>query len=136
MASTILQEKEILIQLARSWNNLDTCFIEPLLAVDFIYESQWALIPLQGKIRFITYLKAKFEAIKSEIKSGSMTVTAEIAHHPLISDRPCIVLTQKSETEFRQVTVLVNCSGEKLKRIDVCFIPDPAKAKLSGRIPK
>lgn len=37
----IYLEIEYLRKLARSWNNLETSFIENELAADFIYESQW-----------------------------------------------------------------------------------------------
>jgi hypothetical protein len=37
----IYQEAETLRHLVESWNNLDTSFIDKVLADDFIYESQW-----------------------------------------------------------------------------------------------
>ena len=129
------QEIDNLRQLAKSWNNLDTKFIETILADDFIYESQWVLVPIVGRKPFLTYLASKFEAIKTAMQSEPMTITAELAMHPAIYNRPCIVLSQISSKEITQVSLLINLQQGKIKQIDVCFIPDPAKANLSGEIP-
>lgn len=132
----IKQETNILRQLAKSWNNLDTSFIEPVLADDFIYESQWVLTPIKGKGKFLSYLQSKFIAIKTAMQLQTMTVTAEIALHPSMQNRPCIVLTQITSDGIRQVSLLIKTQERKIKRIDVCFIPDPTEAKLTGEFPK
>lgn len=130
------QETNTLRQLAKSWNNLDTSFIETELADDFIYESQWVLTPIEGKSEFLSYLHSKFTAIKTAMQSQTMTITAEIALHPAMQNRPCIVLTQITSEGIRQVSVLINIQERKIKRIDVCFIPDPTEAELTGEFPK
>ncbi|MCC6448331.1 MAG: hypothetical protein IT215_06580 [Chitinophagaceae bacterium] len=129
-------EIELLRYLAKSWNNLDVSFIEEILTDDFIYESQWVLNPLVGKQQFLSYLNAKFSAIKKVRNTQVMTVSAEMAFHKDISERPCLILSQITNSGIRQVSVLVESVGNKLKRIDVCFIPDPSKALLTGEIPK
>lgn len=130
------QETNILRQLAKSWNNLDTSFIENKLADDFIYESQWVFTPIEGKGNFLSYLHSKFTSIKNAMRSKKMTVTAELALHPSMQNRPCIILTQITSEGIRRVSVLINVQGEKIRRIDVCFIPDPTEAKLTGEFPK
>ncbi len=130
------QETKILRQLAKSWNNLDTSFIEPVLARNLIYESQWVLIPIEGKRAFILYLHSKFTAIKLAMQFEHMTVSAELALHPSLQNRPCIVLTQITKQRITQVSVLVKVQERKIERIDICFIPDPADAVLSGEFPK
>jgi hypothetical protein len=132
----INQETETLRQLAKSWNNLDTSFIEKELADDFIYESQWGLIPIEGKGEFLSYLNSKFIAIKTAMQLQTMTVTAEIALHPSIQYRPCIVLTQITSEGISKVSLLIKIQESKIKRLDVCFIPDPSEAKLTGEFPK
>lgn len=136
MSKMIYQHKELLRKLAKSWNNLDISFIEKELADDFIYESQWVLTPIEGKRGFLSYLHSKFTAIKTAMQLQTMTVTAEIALHPSIQNRPCIVLTQITQEGIRQVSVLVKIQAKKIKRIDVCFIPDPSEAELTGEFPK
>lgn len=132
----IYQETETLRQLAKSWNNLDTSFIERELADDFIYESQWVLTPIEGKKEFLSYLHSKFTAIKNAMQSQTMTVTAELALQPSMHNKPCIVLTQITSEEIRQVSVVIKIQERKIKRIDVCFIPDPTEAELTGEFPK
>ena len=132
----VYQETETLRKLAKSWNNLDTSFIESELADDFIYESQWVLTPIEGKKEFLSYLQSKFTAIKKAMQSQTMTVTAELALHPSMQNKPCIVLSQITEEGIRQVSILVNIQQSKIKRIDVCFIPDPTEAELTGEFPK
>ena len=130
------QETEFLRQLARSWNNLDTTFIEPILANNFTYKSQWVLVPIEGKKLFLSYLHSKFEAIKSEMQKEPMTITAEIAFHPDMQNKPCIVLTQITGEIIIQVSLLIKIEQKKIKNIDVCFIPDPTEAELTGEFPK
>ncbi len=130
------QEIEILKKLAKSWNNLDTSFIENELADDLMYKSQWVLIPIEGKVDFLSYLKSKFTAIKQTMQSDTMIVTAEIAVQPSLKNKPCIVLKQISPDGITQVSILVEIKERKIKRIDVCFIPDPTEAHLTGEFPK
>ncbi len=132
----IYQETETLRLLAKSWNNLDTRHIEEVLSENFIYESQWVLMPIKGNKEFLDYLQAKFKAIKSAMQKGAMYVTAEIAFHPAIQFKPIIVITQITGEGVRQVSVLTKTENNKISRIDVCFIPDPSEAKLTGELPK
>lgn len=129
-------EKECLIKLAKSWNNLNVCFIEDELTDNFTYESQWVLIPIKGKNEFLQYLQTKFNAIKTTIQNKFMSVTAELATHPDLNHRPIIVLTQITDEGMNQVSILINVENDKINRIDICFIPDPQEAELIGEIPK
>ena len=130
------QEMECLRQLAKSWNNLDISFIEKELAEDLIYESQWVLTPIEGKEKFLAYLNSKFTAIRAAMESQTTTVKAALAMHPSVQNRPCIVLTQNTSEGIRQVLMLIELQERKIKRIDVCFIPDPTKAELTGEFPR
>ena len=131
----IYQETESLRELAKSWNNLDTSFIEGILADDLIYESQWVLTPIEGKKEFLFYLNSKFSVITSAMKSELMTVTAELGSHPSMQNRPCIVLTQISTEGIIQVSILIKIQEGKINHIEVCFIPDPRDAELTGEFP-
>jgi len=132
----IYQETNTLRKLAKSWNNLDSSFIEKELDDDFIYESQWVLNPIKGKLKFLSYLQSKFTAIKSAMEHQQMIVTAEIAYYPTMQNRPCIVLTQITKGRIIQVIVLIKTQEGKIKHIDVCYIPNPADAILTGEFPK
>ncbi len=132
----IHQEAETLKRLAKSWNNLDTSFIKHDLADNFTYESQWVLTPIEGSQSFLNYLESKFQAIKTAMQKETMIVTAELALHPAIQHNPIIVLTQITSEGVRQVSILIKMEQDKIKRIDVCFIPDPTDAELTGEIPK
>lgn len=132
----IHKETESLKKLAKSWNNLDIRYIEKELSENFVYESQWVFTPIKGRESFLNYLQAKFQAIKSASQDEIMSVTAEIAFHPDIRQEPIIVLTQITSKEIRQASVVISIENKKINRIDVCFIPDPRKAKLTGEFPK
>lgn len=129
-------ETESLKKLARSWNNLDTSFIEKDLAENFTYQSQWVLMPIKGSQEFLEYLRAKFRAIESAMKRETMSVTAELALHPAIQYKPIIVLTQIIGERVIKVSLLIKTENKKITRIDVCFIPDPGEAELTGELPK
>ncbi len=130
------EEMEALKRLAQSWNNLDQSFIEDQLADDCVYSSQWVLLPIEGRNSFIFYLQSKFQAIKSAMLNERMIIIAELAHQPAISNKPCIILTQITGEEIRQVSVLIKLKNRKVIRIDTCFIPDPTDAELTGEIPR
>ena len=132
----IHKEIETLKRLAKSWNNLDTSFIKHDLADNFTYESQWVLMPIEGSQTFLKYLESKFQAIKTAMLKETMTVTAELALHPAMQRKPIIVLTQITSEGIRQVSLLIKIEQDKIQRIDVCFIPDPTEAELTGEFPK
>ncbi len=129
-------EIEILRKLAQSWNNLDTKYILDNLSDNIIYESQWVLVPINGKREFIAYLESKFNAIKSAMKHELIQVTAELALAPSLQNKPCIILTQITNQGIRQVSILIEITNSKIERIDICFIPSPDEAELTGEIPK
>lgn len=129
------REKYLLIQLAKSWNNLEVSFIEHLLAEDFTYESQWVISPIRGKENFLPYLKLKFQAISTEINNGEMQVSAELANHPDLQGKDCIVLAQTTKTEVLHVLIVIELYEKLISRIDICFIPDPETAILTGNQP-
>ncbi|MCX6228295.1 MAG: hypothetical protein NTV75_03820 [Bacteroidia bacterium] len=131
----IYQERESLRKLAQCWNSLSLSGIENELTHDITYESQWVLKPIQGKKEFLSFLHSKFEAIKASMESEAMIITAELALHPSLQNRPCIVLTQFTNGDMWQALILISNEGKKINRIDICFIPDPSLAKLTGEFP-
>lgn len=129
------QETGFLRQLAKSWNNLDTSFVESILADEMTYESQWVLTRMEGKESFLSYLHSKFHIIKTTMQIENMSVTAELATHPESGNKPCIVLTQTTDEVSRQASMFIEIENGKIKRIDLCFVPNPSAAILSGDIP-
>lgn len=129
-------ESQLLVQFAKCWNNLDVSFIEDHLAEDITYESQWVFTPIKGKANFLPYLHSKFQAIKTTIQKGKMHVSAELAIHPALAGKECLVLTQSTIKEDVSVLIVIELLNDLIYRIDVCFIPDPDNAMLSGIQPK
>lgn len=132
-----MTEKELLINLAKAWNNLDVSFIENLLIDEFKYASQWVFDEMNGKINYLDYLSAKFESIKNGIKENGDEIFAELA---IVTEgfpnKPCIVLTQIRGNNVMKVTLLIEAMNEMIGRIDMCAIPTPESAILTGLIPK
>jgi hypothetical protein len=133
---SIKKEMKYLELLAKSWNNLDISFIEPVLSENVIYESQWILIPLTGKDSVMSFLISKFDSIKEAVLSNDMLILAETAQFTEANNRPCIVLTQAHDNEIRRVTVLIKIQSDRIQRIDVCFSPNPLTAVPTGKLPK
>jgi hypothetical protein len=129
-------ESQLLVQLAKCWNNLDVSFIENHLADDITYESQWVFTPIKGKANFWPYLKSKFQAIKTAVQQGKMQVSAELAIHPSLPGKQCLVLTQTTSLEDVSVLIVIELLDDLISRIDICFIPEPDDAILSGIQPK
>lgn len=126
---------EAIRQLAKSWNNLDIKLVEEDFADDIVYESQLVFSSLNGKHAVKSYFENKFNSIKNELLKGTMTVKAEIATHPAVR-HPFIVLTQITNNELRQLSIIPKIENGKIKRIDACIIPAPETAELTGDIPK
>jgi hypothetical protein len=97
---------------ATMMNTLDAGAIEPWLADDFHYESQWV-----------------FDEITSGIK-----VWAEMAHLEQGVPGPCVVMAQESKDALLSL-ILGEVANGKLTRLDMCCVPSPWSAKRSGEYP-
>jgi hypothetical protein len=122
------EEIETLKHLAQSWNSLDTRHVKNDLADNLVYESQWVLTPIEGKDDFLRYLESKFQAIKSAYNKQLLIIKAEVAYHPALSDKPIIILTQITLDRIQMASMIIEFDESKIKRIDLCFIPDPLEA--------
>ena len=126
-----LTKIEALRAYARMMNTLDASHIEPLLADDFHYASQWVLDEITSKQAFLDYIRGKLETIA---QSASPTY-AELAElHPSNGGGPCLVIAQGS-TDNLMATVLVVVEDGYIKRLDMCCIPPPSAAARTGEYP-
>ena len=124
------QHQKLLRKLSQSWNQLDVSILETDLDNHVVYESQWVLAPLEGKSKIIHHLKTKFNAIRAEVLKGDMMISAKLATHRQLPNEEIIVLSQTSGANKTQVVIRITVACNKISRIDVCFIPDPALAKV------
>ncbi len=129
-------ELELIVEVAKSWNNLDVSYIHSILIPDFRYASQWVFEEMCGKEKYLEYLSSKFLKIKEGIEKRGDKLTAEIGYCTIWKiGKPCIVLTQYSEGVARPATLLIESENGLITRIDLCGIPEPETAKLTGNIP-
>lgn len=116
---------------AKMMNTLDPQCLEPLLADDFIYESQHVFQPLESKQAFLDYIRPKLDTIRR----AKATVYAELGTvWAYGTTRPCVILAQ-SDRENLVGLVLATVKGASLKRIDLCVAPLPQAAQRSGEYP-
>lgn len=127
---------EILRQFARSWNNLNIALAETLFNTDVRYYSQWADTEVSGKDKFLSYLEEKYYHIKNTMQTELITLSAELAIHPGINNRPCIILKQVTSEGITLVMLLITCHEEKISRIDACYIPQQHELIMTGECPK
>jgi len=116
---------------ARMMHHLSADYLAPLLADDFHYASQWVFEEIQSKQQFLDYIGPKLEAIKA---SGNR-VWAELAELQTYPGGPCLVMAQGDKSNI-SATVLVEVAGNKIKRLDMCFVPEPQSARGSGEYPE
>jgi hypothetical protein len=84
-----LSVKDALRAYARAVNTLSVEALEPLLAADFVYESQAVLTPLKGKEAFLAYFVQKLAFIREQ---GSL-VFAEMGLLPApYPDADCVIV--------------------------------------------
>ena len=115
---------------ATMMNTLNVDAIEPLLADDFHYSSQWVLAEITSKQEYLDYIRPKLKAVRdSENK-----VWAEMAHLEQEIPGPCVVLSQNSKENLLSL-ILGKVANGKLTRLDMCGAPSPHSAKRSGEYP-
>lgn len=110
---------------ARTINTLDIRHLEPLLAEDFSYTSQWVMDELTSKDAFVSYLTKKLDAIR---RSGDL-VFAELAECPI--EGPCVVVAQGSKDNAGG-TVIGSVRNGKLTSLAMCAVPTPESTVRSG----
>lgn len=112
-------------------NTLDATRLEPLLADDFVYESQMVFMPLTSKGAFLEYIGQKLEAVR---RSGE-PVFAELGHVSAYrATQPCVILAQ-GDAEKLIGFVVATAEGGLLKRLDLCIAPPADTALRSGEYP-
>lgn len=126
-----LTEEAALRAYATMINTLNAECIEPLIADDFIYESQQVFQPLESKEEFLEYIHGKLETIR-RMKAS---VFAEMGTVDTFrQNQPCVILAQDDRDNLVGLA-LAQTEGEFLKRIDLCIAPGPQSAKRSGEYP-
>ena len=64
-----LTQEQALQAYATMMNTLDASHLEPLLADDFNYASQWVFAEIESKTAYLNYITPKLETIR---KSGTV----------------------------------------------------------------
>jgi hypothetical protein len=132
-----MNEKDLIIQLAKAWNNQDTSFIANLLHDGFKYKSQWVFEEMVGKEKYLQHMDAKFQRIRDGIAQNGDRIEAAIGCCTQVEpDKPCIVLAHTIGGETNKVTLLIKAENSFIKQIDVCSIPEPESARLTGEVPR
>lgn len=115
---------------ATMMNTLDASQLEPLLADDFHYASQWVFAEIESKIAYLEYIVQKLDAIR---KSG-VTVWAEMGSLDREFPGPCVVMAE-GEKDNLMAVVLAEVEDGKVKRLDLCGAPSPYSASRTGEYP-
>ena len=115
---------------ATMMNTLNVDAIEPLLANDFHYSSQWVLAEITSKQEYLDYIRPKLKAVRD----SETNVWAEMAHLEQEIPGPCVVLAQNSKDNLLSL-ILGKVANGKLTRLDMCGAPSPHSAKRSGEYP-
>jgi len=111
-------------------NTLDASHLEPLLADDFHYASQWVFAEIESKGAYLEYIAPKLDAIR---KSGA-AVWAEMGWLDREFPGPCVVMAHGDKSNLLAV-VLAKVEGGKIKRLDLCGAPSPYSARRTGVYP-
>lgn len=115
---------------ATMMNTLDASCLEPLLADDFHYASQWVFAEIESKSAYLEYIVPKLEAIR---KSGA-AAWAEMGWLDREFPGPCVVMAQGDKDNLLAV-VLAKVEGGKINRLDLCGAPSPRSARRTGDYP-
>ncbi len=125
-----LTAEQALRAYATMMNTLDASQLEPLLADDFHYASQWVFAEIESKTDYVEYIVPKLDAIR---KSGA-TAWAEMGSLDQEFPGPCVVMAQGEKDNLIAV-VLAKVEDGKIKRLDLCGVPSPHSAMRTGLYP-
>jgi hypothetical protein len=115
---------------AKMMNNFSIVHLEPLLADDLHYASQWVFEEITSKQTYLDYIAPKLLAIKNTDNK----VFAEMGLLEVDFPGPCVVIAQGDKNNL-VATVLIKVEDNKIKRIDMCAAPSPHSAKRTGIYP-
>ena len=115
---------------AAMMNALDVSSLEPLLAEDFHYASQWVLAEIGSKSAYLNYIVPKLKAIR---ESGTVA-WAEMGWLDREIPGPCVVMAQGDKNNLLAV-VLAKVEHGRIKRLDLCGAPSPHSARRTGDYP-
>ena len=115
---------------AAMMNTLDVSHLEPFLAEDFHYASQWVFDEIASKGDYLDYIVPKLEAIH---QSGA-AAWAEMGWLDREIPGPCVVMAQGEKDNLIAV-VLARVEDGKIKRLDLCGAPSPHSARRTGDYP-
>ena len=115
---------------ATMMNTLEASWLEPLLADDFHYASQWVFAEIESKSDYMDYILPKLDAIRT---SGA-TVWAEMGWLEREFPGPCVVMAQ-GDKESLLAVVLAKVEDGKITRLDMCAVPSPHSARRTGEYP-
>ncbi len=128
---TDLTREQAALAYALAVNTSDTSHLEPLLAEDFRYASQWVFEEITSKADYLEYLRGKLQTMKHH----RIRVFAELGRvHAYGQEQPCVVLAQGTPWDL-EATALFQVAGGTITRIDLCAVPPPQSARRSGTYP-
>lgn len=125
-----LTEEQALRAYATMVNTLDASHLEPLLADDFHYASQWVFAEMESKAEFMEYIVPKLETMR---RSDAMP-WAEMGWLDHTFPGPCVVIAQGDKDDLVAV-MLAKVENGKIRRLDLCCVPPPQSARRSGDYP-
>ncbi len=114
---------------ARMINNLDPSHIEPWLAENLTYSSQWVFTDISGKDAYMEYVRGKMDTCK---RSGKK-LKAEIAYTDVFGAGHCVIVNQGSVST--EATLLVKMVAGKIISMTMCGIPSPQECRRTGEFP-
>jgi hypothetical protein len=116
------------MEYCKCWNNLDSSYIEKYLDKELEYNSQWVLNTIKGKENYLEYLNGKFKTLKESLELDLIADIGYFQKAPFSINRPCIILKQTLKEKTNLVSLIITSENDKIKTIDMCFIPDPNEA--------
>lgn len=126
-----LAEIEALRAYARMMNTFDTDHLEPFLADDLRYNSQWMLSKMIGKEEYLKHIRDKLKYI-ARSDGRPYAEIGELDEYPFGN---CVVMAKDSHDNLIS-TVLVRIKDGKIATLDICATPAPESARRTGEYPQ
>jgi hypothetical protein len=107
-----MDDIDLVVELAKGYNNLEITAFENVVVSNVIYDSQNELYPIVGWSDLRNHLLQQFAAINK----SKFRLYAELGYW---GSRPCIILSQGSK-ELKKAVVLISFQADKICRINYC----------------
>lgn len=111
-----------ILNYAAAWNTLDPTVVEPYLAEDVRYFSQFSLASHEGRETVMDFLRSQMRGM---MEGNTPRVEVAITGYGPDAGDPCLIAFIPSDADEPSATIVLGIREFLLAKISVCAVPVP-----------